>query len=58
VKMSKRWLAVGLLLTAISMPATLLATTVVNCEDPQPPVMHPSPVPPDGNPWPHIVGQL
>jgi hypothetical protein len=58
VKMSTRWVAVGLLLTTISIPATLFATTEVNCEDPQPPVVHPSPMPIDGNPWPHMVGQL
>jgi hypothetical protein len=58
VKISLRCLAVGLLLTAISMPATLFATTEVNREDPQPPVVHPSPLPPDGNPWPHLVGRL
>jgi len=53
VKMNLRWLAVALLLTTISLPATLLADS--NPNSPAPPVVHKPGLPPDGNPWPHMT---
>jgi hypothetical protein len=56
VKMNRRWLAVALLLTSISIPATLFANTDGNRIGSPPPILHhPSPLPPDGNPWPHMT---
>ena len=53
VKMSSRLSAVALLLASISIPASLSA----KCQDaPGPVVQHPAPVPPDGNPWPRVIG--
>jgi hypothetical protein len=55
VKMNLLWLAVTILLTVLSMPASLMAdgnpwphmkaAQAPNVEQPAPP--------PDGNPWPH-----
>jgi len=56
VKMTLRSLAVALLLTAFSMPATLMALTCSSHDNAPPPIVHPSPMPPDGNPFPHVVG--
>jgi len=51
VKISPRWLVVALLLTTISVPATLMADG--NPNGPPPPIVHhPGPPPPDGNPNP------
>jgi hypothetical protein len=52
VKMSSRLSVVALLLASISAPATLSA----KCQGaPGPVVQHPAPMPPDGNPWPHMI---
>lgn len=53
MKMNLRWLAVALLLTTISRPATLLANS--NSDSPAPPVVHKPMLPPDGNPWPRVL---
>ena len=52
MKMNPRWFAVALLLTTISAPATLMATTGGPDGDPNgPPIVHPtSPLPTDGDP--------
>ena len=54
MKMSLRCLAVALLLTTILTPATLLAEN--NPNKTTPPVVHKPIIPPDGNPWPHVLG--
>ncbi len=53
MKMTLRWLAAALLLTMISLPATVLAQA--NLDSPEPPVVHKPMLPPDGNPWPHMT---
>ena len=53
MKMNLRWLAVALLLTTISLPATLLAAS--KSDSPAPPVVHKPMLPPDGNPWPRVL---
>jgi len=59
VKMNPRLLAVAVLLATLCMPASLMATSGIgpdgNPNDP-PPIVHPAPLPPDGNPWPHMKG--
>jgi hypothetical protein len=62
VKMNLGWLAVALLLTTISLPATLMATDGPDGDPNGPPPVfrHPS-VPPDGDPNgppPGVVAQL
>jgi hypothetical protein len=49
VKLNLRWLAVALLLTTISIPATLMATDG-DPDGPPPVFRHPSPMPTDGDP--------
>jgi hypothetical protein len=51
--MNARWLAVALLFTTISRPATLLAAS--KSDSPAPPVVHKPMLPPDGNPWPRVL---
>jgi hypothetical protein len=54
VKMNRSWLAVALLLTTISLPATLLAKD--KSDGPAKPVVHKPVLSPDGNPFPHMIG--
>jgi hypothetical protein len=55
--MSPRWLVIALFLTIVSLPASLMAAGNGPDGNPNgpPPIVHPSPLPPDGNPWPHLT---
>ncbi len=57
VKMSLRCLAFALLLATISVPATLMAAAGRGPDGNRngpPPIVRPT-LPPDGNPWPHVL---
>jgi hypothetical protein len=49
--MTLRCLVVALFLATISAPLTAFATD----DGPQSPVVHQPVLPPDGNPWPHMI---
>jgi hypothetical protein len=53
VKMNLSWLAIALLLLAVSAPASLMAAMSSGSDsnpNGAPPITYPTPLPPDGNP--------